>query len=50
MIVSVTARPVLLRWTPHLMVLLVVAAGAWLLTFNQAADMGGMGPMGGTMD
>lgn len=49
MIVSVTARPVLLRWTPQLMVLLVIAAGSWLLVFDQAAQMGGMGPMGGTM-
>lgn len=39
-------HPGLLRWTPQLMVLSVVAAGLWVLTLTRTA---GMGSMSGTM-
>lgn len=39
----------LLRWTPQLIVLLVLAAGVWVVTLDRAGDMAGMAAMSPTM-
>ena len=44
---SGATQPVVLRWTPQLVALLVVAAALWLLTLDRAAGMGAADAMGG---